>query len=86
MELLSVTNHSFIVKIMIEEAADRSSPSSWHGQVTHVQDGEHRYITALDEINDFIRPYLIERGVQFDRQGKLRRAFNRLLYRLTGSS
>jgi hypothetical protein len=50
--------HSFIVKVFIDEPAQASGPGGWHGQITHVQSGEKGYLNDLDDICDFIQPYL----------------------------
>ena len=63
----SETNtHSFIVKIWLEEAADKSSMATWRGHVTQVPSGARRYLVNLDEIKIFIMPYLEAMGVSFE--------------------
>jgi hypothetical protein len=56
--------HSFIIKIWIEEPSEAGG-ATWRGHVTHVPGGERRYIRDLDQIRDFIAPYLEEMGVRF---------------------
>jgi hypothetical protein len=57
MDPLAGDNHSFIVKIRVE---DRSLAEYWHGQVTHVPSGRRRSFRTLGAMNAFIAPYLPE--------------------------
>ena len=50
--------HSFIVKIWLDEAGEEPGAARWTGHITHVPDGERRYLTELSEIREFIVPYL----------------------------
>jgi len=50
--------HSFIVKLWLDESGDESRKAVWHGYITHVPDGERRYLKRLNEIVDFIKHYL----------------------------
>ena len=52
------TTHSFIVKIWLEETGPEADSMLWRGRITHVPGGENRYFQALDDIGDFIAPYL----------------------------
>jgi hypothetical protein len=60
MDLPEAEVHSFIVKLWFE-SEDRTV--EWHGHVTHVPGGERRYLRELDDITDFIEPYLPRHGV-----------------------
>jgi hypothetical protein len=55
---------SFIVKVWIEEAADRAGEITWRGQVTHVPGGERRGFQDLDDLAAFVRGYLEKMGVE----------------------
>ena len=66
MESLESTSHSFIVKVWVEEAAGSGSRGVWHGHITHVPSSKRHYVKSLDEIQDFIAPYLEEMGVRLD--------------------
>ena len=57
--------HSFIVKIWLEETANDAGPAKWRGHITHVPDGERRYLQSTVEISAFIDPYLEELDVRF---------------------
>ena len=50
--------HSFIVKIWLDETGEAPDAAGWTGHITHVPDGERRYLTELSEIREFIIPYL----------------------------
>ena len=50
--------HSFIVKIWLDETGEEPGAARWTGHITHVPDGERRYLTELSEIPEFIVPYL----------------------------
>jgi hypothetical protein len=56
--------HSFIVKVWLEETARETRRARWSGHITHVPDGERRYLKDLDGVTDFIARYLEEMGVR----------------------
>jgi len=49
----SVT-HSFVVKIWLEDG----DQTRWRGHITHIPDGERRYVEELADVIDFIAPYV----------------------------
>jgi hypothetical protein len=55
---------SFIVKVWVEERAEKGSRGVWRGHITHVSDNRRRYLKSLDEIGDYIAPYLEAMGVK----------------------
>lgn len=57
-------SHSFVVKVWLEESVEEAGEASWRGHVTHVPGQERRYLHTLDDIVDFIAPYLELMGVQ----------------------
>jgi hypothetical protein len=57
-------SQSFIVKVWLEESAEEAGAATWRGHVTHVPNQERRYLNTLDDIVDFIAPYLELMGVQ----------------------
>jgi len=69
--------HSFIVKLWLEEARDDTERTVWHGYVTHVPDGERRYLRDLNDIHEFIRCYLGEMDDPHRRSSWLRRLLRR---------
>lgn len=52
----------FVVRIWVEERAEEGSRGIWRGHITHMPGGERRYLKNLDEIGDFISPYLRAHG------------------------
>lgn len=65
-DLIDPDAHSFIVKISIDRApAERAHPK-WHGYITHVPDGERRYLKDLNDITAFIAAHLRRVGVEPD--------------------
>jgi hypothetical protein len=77
--------HSFIVKIWLEETAEEAGGATWRGHVTHVPSGERRYIQDLDQVRDFIVPYLEEMGVRFRARVRVLRWTSQLKSRLSRS-
>jgi hypothetical protein len=77
MDLESDTQ-SFIVKVWVEERAAGAYPGLWRGHITHVSSSRRRYLKNLDEIGDFIAPYLEEMGIKLGVRWRLRRRLKRL--------
>ena len=63
MQLFETSTESFIVKIWTEED---QNPTAWQGQITHVLSGEKQRFASLDEIEQFMLPYLQEIGMDLD--------------------
>ena len=78
--------HSFIVKLWVEEAVDEKTKSVWRGYITHVPDGERRYLKRLSDITDFIARYLGEVGINPRLDVWFKRRLRRLNLRLTRRS
>ena len=57
-------SHSFIIKIWLEETAQESGKVRWRGHITHVISGKRRYFQSLSDIDDFINPYLEDKGAE----------------------
>ena len=53
---------SFVVKLRLE-VDDETGRVVWHGYITHVPDGERRYLKTLSDITDFIAATLKKIGV-----------------------
>jgi hypothetical protein len=64
MDLSEAYNHSFIVRIWLEETVEEAGQATWRGHITHIPSGERRYVECLDEIPAFIVPYLERMGVK----------------------
>jgi hypothetical protein len=69
---------SFIVKVWVEERAEKGSRGVWRGHITHVSDNRRRYLKSLDEIGDYIAPYLEAMSVQPGMCWRFRRWFRQL--------
>ena len=65
-------SESFIVKVWSEDTATPSSKVTWRGYVTHVFSGKRGYVRDLDDITDFIVPYLQALGVTVQKRWRLR--------------
>jgi hypothetical protein len=55
---------SFVVRIWIEETAEEDGGALWRGHITHVASKKRGYLSDLDQLSQFIIPYLREMGVQ----------------------
>lgn len=64
MELFELHTHSFVIKIWLEETAEEAGQARWRGLITHIPNGERRYLENLREIAEFIIPYLEEMGIR----------------------
>jgi len=54
----------FMVKIWVEERADGKTKAKWRGYITHIPSGARQYVEDLNEIIQFILPYLEQMGVR----------------------
>jgi hypothetical protein len=55
--------NSFIVKIWLTNPERRDS-AEWRGQITHVATQERRSLKSLEDITEFIKPFLERMGVR----------------------
>lgn len=70
--------HSFIVKLWRDEPDDQTEKPVWHGYITHVPDGERRYLKRLRDVADFIARFLDDDGIERDRRSRLKSWLRRL--------
>jgi hypothetical protein len=71
--------HSFIVKLWQDEAGnDETEKPVWHGYITHVPDGERRYLKRLRDIADFIARFLEDGSFERERRSRLKSWLRRL--------
>ena len=61
MDFFENHTHSFIVRVWLEETAEKKGQAAWRGHITHVPTGERRFIKDLDEIAAFIANFYEER-------------------------
>ena len=82
MDLPESVIHSFVVKLWLDRAPGEPRRVAWSGQITHVPGGARRSFKDLDEMNQFIEPYLEEMGADIGRRGRVRRGLRRWSWRL----
>ena len=63
--LLEDNTAAYIVRVWLEQREVEGAPVEWRGSIEHVASGQVKYITDLDEIARFIRPFLEAMGVRF---------------------
>lgn len=56
---------AFIVRVWLEHREVEAVPVEWRGSIEHVASSNVKYLTNLDEIARFVRPYLEAMGVRF---------------------
>ena len=56
------TIHSFIIKVWRDLPQTSGRRAGWRGRITHVPGSERRALKSLEEIADFIAPYLRDMG------------------------
>jgi hypothetical protein len=78
MDLPEPDRHAFIVRVWLEETAEKTARVIWRGHITHVPTGERRYIKNLKEVTDFIAHYLQASGIRLGLRSRIRRWLNRL--------
>jgi hypothetical protein len=79
MDTLESTTQSFIVKVWVEEIAEEPGQGVWHGHITHALSGERHYLKNLDEVRDFIAPYLEDMGVKPETRRRTKRWLRQLI-------
>jgi hypothetical protein len=60
------TANAYIVRIWIERRELVDAPVQWRGSIEHLASGRVKYLTDLNELVWFIRPYLAAMGITFD--------------------
>lgn len=81
MDEIESAAQSFIIRIWVEEYTEESDQGVWRGHITHVSSGRRRYLKDLDEIGDFIAPYLEAMGIRPGIYWRVRCWLKRLLGR-----
>lgn len=61
--LLEDRTLAYIVRVWLERRELEDAPLTWRGSIQHVASGKTKYLTDLDEIPHFIRPFLEGIGV-----------------------
>ena len=63
--LLGDSTTAYIVRVWIERREVEDAPVEWRGSIEQVAGGGIKYLTDLNEIARFIRPFLEAAGVNF---------------------
>ncbi|MCB9076744.1 MAG: hypothetical protein H6631_04080 [Anaerolineaceae bacterium] len=66
---MTVSEHKrqgFIIRIWYEPREIEGAPPQWRGSIESTQEGDRQYIKSLDEIVNFILPYLEKMGVEVE--------------------
>jgi hypothetical protein len=79
MDEIESDTQSFILKVWVEDHAEKTGRRAWRSHITHVSSNKRRYLNNLSGIEDFVLPYLEEMGVKLGMRWRIRRWLNRLL-------
>lgn len=60
---------AYIVRVWLEQREVPDAPVTWRGSIEHVASGRIKYLTDLDDIPRFIRPFLEAMGATFGQPG-----------------
>ena len=77
MTLFEDKTHVFMVRVWLERREIEGAGAEWRGVIEHMTSGERRYLNDLEDITNFIAPYLTEMGVKFAPYWRLRRWLKR---------
>jgi len=64
---------SFIIRLWVDAPADETGQVTWRGQITHVPSEQRRYLRDLEDVVDFIAPFLERLGVKFSLWSRIKR-------------
>lgn len=66
MDSLEPRAQSFIVKVWVEDNSEVDGQGELRGHITHVVSNQRHYLKNLEEIEQFIAPYLEEMGLKLE--------------------
>jgi len=66
--LLEDNAAAFIVRVWLEHREVEDAPVTWRGSIEYVESGRVKYVTHLNELAQFIRPFLEAMGADFSEQ------------------
>jgi hypothetical protein len=69
--------HVFIVRVWLERREIEDASAVWRGMIEHVPSRERRHFKGLDEMVDFVAPYLERMGVRFGTGWRVKKWLNR---------
>ncbi len=81
MDEIESAAQSFVVRVWVEERAGRTGRGVWRGHITHVPGDNRRYLKDLDEIGDYLAPYLESMGVKLGIRWRMRHWLRQLMGR-----
>lgn len=64
---------SFIIRLWVYAPADEGGRVMWRGQITHVPSEQRRYLKDLEDVVDFMSPFLESLGVRFSLWRRIKR-------------
>lgn len=76
LDMVELNTHSFVVKIWIEETSIETKNPLWRGHITHVPSGTRRYLSHLNGMMAFVKPYLKNMGIKFSFPSLVRNQIN----------
>jgi hypothetical protein len=68
--LIKDSTSAYIIRVWIEYREIEGATVVWRGFIEHVASGRTQYLTDLNEITRFIRPFLEAMGVDFVESAK----------------
>ena len=68
--LLEDNAAAYIVRVWLEHREVEGAALEWRGSIEHVASGRTKYLTDLEELATFIRPFLKAMGVSFQRSAE----------------
>ena len=77
MATLQPNTHAFIVKVWLEDTGEMTGKAVWRGRITHVPTGQMRHFVDVNEVADFMLPYLHQMGVRPTWRWRVRRWLRR---------
>ena len=77
MDLFEFSTQSFLIKIWVEETAAEAGETLWRGHITHVHSGERQYFQDLEDMMNFMQPYMVEMGITTGHKRPFQRWFHR---------
>jgi hypothetical protein len=65
--------HVFVVRIWSEPREIEGAAPIWRGVIEHIPSGERRYVQNLDDMTDFMVPFLEKMGMKLTFCWQIRR-------------
>ena len=65
---VDASEHTFVIRIWLEEAAHKGRPATWRGHIRHVLEGRPQHVQTLDGIVAVLSEHLRRMGVEVHEQ------------------